>query len=579
MPKALKKKFKNLYSKNIFFYILLILLFVFTFSIGDYYTYISNLSGQYLLRSLNFFTDFEIMTYSRGPIYPLIISVFYELFGFGFEKAVYVNYLFYCLSIIIIYLISKTLYNAEVGFLASLITLLSVSLLNVALTVELSFIFTFFILLSLYFLILAEDYKKNIFSIISGVSIGLACLTKEIAIFYLFCPFFSLIFKNYRNKFFIKGYILYFSFFILTLIPWIILGYLNNSLHELLGEFKRGQGANIEFYGETNYFSFLFKSFTTGLYESLRFLKNSGEFAIFYIFSGVYIFINIFFIKKNYKRIHFYLYLLIAFLFLAPFGLFLDGTRQITINIILLNIGVSYFVIQIFKTLKIKLNDQSYGTIFILIIFFYLSIHVIKNRFNYFNDIGFHIKPTGRMNKDLIDLSDYIKKNPSNKNLCFNMKSDHSLMYLTELKNNYIRPKLTFYLNFQDFSKKYFFDKKDEIILIKYHPKFNLNQNRYFNLEILYKENLKNFFKKVEKSNCLLIISHDSLFLETFLKSEWIVFSNQYKVYFINDFSYIYSYINNFDSKSAINSFLQSDYVKYLEIHHKDRYNLLKEMQ
>lgn len=575
----LKNSNKNLNRNFIIFFFLIFLLLIFTFTVGDYYSYITNLSGQYLIRSLYFFSDLGVTTYSRGPLYPFLTNIFYSLFGFGYEKAIYVHYLFYILSVIIIYLISVKLYNVYVGFLASLISLLSVSLLNVALSVELSFIFTFFILLSLFFLILAEDNKKNYFFIISGISIGFAFLTKEIALFYLFCPFFSLIFKNYRKKFFIQGYFLYFLFFILTILPWIISAYLNNSLYELLGEFKKGQGANIEFYGETNYFSFILKAFSKGIYESLRFLKNSGEFAIFYIFSGVYIFVNIFLIKKNFKRIHFYSYLLTAFLFLAPFGLFLDGTRQIAINITLLNIAVSYFIIQLFKTLKIKINDQSFGTIFILIIFIYSSSLMAMNRLKHFNGIGFDIKPTGRMNKDLIDLSNYIKKNSSNNNLCFNMKSDHSLMYLTELKYNYIRPKPIFYLNFQDFSKEYFYDKKDDIISIKHHPNFNLNQNRYFNLEIIYKNRLKNSFKEIEKNNCLLITSKDSLFFETFLDNEWIVFSNNYKVYSIKDFEQTYSKIDNFDSKTAVNVFLKSHYVKYLKDYNENKYNLLKEME
>ena len=558
---------------------LILFIFLFSITIGKHYSYVTNLSGQYLMRSLTFFLNQEIITFSRGPIYPILISFFYSLFGFDFTKAVYLHYLFYCLTIILVFFISKNIFDNYVGSLAVIITALSHSLLNVALSVEVSFVLTFFTLLTLYFLIQSEKKYELKYFVYAGVSIALGYMTKEIALFYFFCPFLIFIFKKYRKRFYFKGLTIYFLFFLVTISPWVIFAYLNESLIELIGEFREGQGASIKFYGETNYLVFIIKSLIVGFFNSFKYLAALRELSVLYLLAVSYIFFKDFVFDKKIENVFFNSYLLIAFLFLAPFGLFLDGARQISINIIMLNIAVSYFIIQITKTLKKKSNIQYFTTIFILIIFS-LSILILakeQKQVRNFNEFGFEIIPTGRLNNDLKSLAKTINDKPIDK-LCFNMKSDHSLMYLSKLKYEYIRPKLYSYLLFQNFSDVHFKERKNEIIQIRPHPNYKLNQNRYLNLEVLYKKDLYNYFKTVEQNNCLLITSKESSVLDEFLSEDWIEHKNKYTLYSIKDFKSIYLKIENYNSEKIINSFLQSDYSKFIKNNFEDKFRILNNL-
>ena len=158
------------------------------------------------------------------------------------------------------------------------------------------------------------------------------------------------------------------------------------------------------------------------------------------------------------------------------------------------------------------------------------------------------------------------------------MKSDHSLMYLTKLKYKYVRPKLYSYLLFENFSNEYFKERKNDIIKIRYHPNYKLKQNRYLNLEILYKEDLYNYFKIVEQNNCLLITSQESLILDEFLDEDWIEHKNRYTLYLIKDFKSIYLKIENYNIKKNINTFLQSDYSKFIKNNFEDKFKVLNNL-
>ena len=286
-------------------YFLFLILILSTFTIGNHETYITNLSGQYLLRSANLFINNEFTEFSRGPLYPLIVNVFYYFFGINFKFAVFTHYCFYLFSIILIYLIAQKIYDSKAAFLAVIITILSPNLLNVALSVEVAFIYSTFILLSLWFLLNAFENKSSKFFVFSGISIALGFLTKEIILFYLLCPFLILFFKKFRSKFYVKGLFLYILSFIILILPWVFLAYKNDSLHFLLGEFKSGGGANISFYGYSNYIYFIFNSLIIGFLKSMKMLTLRSELAVLFTFSFIYFFIYDFIIRKNFRLFYF----------------------------------------------------------------------------------------------------------------------------------------------------------------------------------------------------------------------------------------------------------------------------------
>ena len=557
---------------------LILLCFISTIAIGNHETSITNLSGQYLLRSLHLFKNQEFTEFSRGPLYPIITAFFYNLFGVGVKTAIYVHYTFYLLSIILVYFISEKIFDYKVAILATIITILSKNLLDVALSVELAFIYTFFILLSILFLTLAIDKRKIKYFIFSGISISLGFLTKEIVLFYVFSPFLILILKRFRKKFYFKGLFFYLISFIICVLPWALLAFKNNSLSDLIGEFGGGGGANISFYGASNYIFFIFKSLTLGFFKSIINLQYKNEFAGFFILSVIFIFLKDVILDRRLKSIYFFSYLIVAFFILAPFGLFLDGFRQITINIVLLNISSSYLLVKIIEYIieqfNLKNKRSTISAIFILLIFFHPMAKLLEMRLKTFNNFQFNVTPIGRLNDDLLELSKIIKDLP-NDSLCFNFKSDHSLMYLTELNYEYVRPKLFTYLQPKDFLDINLKNKKDEMFLIRYHPNFKSGQQRHRSIEILYKEDLINYFNIAKKTNCLLITDYDNKILDSYIDKNDLIFENRYKLYKVNDYDSILLIIKNTNNKKFLDSFVESDFMKYLKNESYENFKML----
>jgi 4-amino-4-deoxy-L-arabinose transferase-like glycosyltransferase len=77
-----------------------------------------------------------------------------------------------------------------------------------------------FIILTVYFLICLDGYKKYI---LSGISLGLLCLTKDVFILLPFVIVFFLYFLNDHDvKFFFIKSLLLILFFLATILPWIV---------------------------------------------------------------------------------------------------------------------------------------------------------------------------------------------------------------------------------------------------------------------------------------------------------------------------------------------------------------------
>ena len=256
----------------------------------------------------------------------------------------------------------------------------------------------------------------------------------------------------------------------------------------------------------------------------------------------------------------------------------MDGFRQIVISIVILNICSSYLIVKIteyiIEQFELKIKNNLIITLFVLLIFFHPISKLLEVRLKNFDNFRFNITPIGRLNTDLIKLSEKVKDLPNN-SLCFNFKSDHSLMYLTELNYKYLRPKLFTYLIPKDFLDINLKDRKDEILLIKYHSQFKSGQQRHKSIEILYKKDLINFFKVAKKNDCLVITDYDNKILNSYIDKNDLIFENRYKLYKINNYENIFSTINKFDNKKILDRFLESDFMKYLEDKSNENFKIL----
>jgi 4-amino-4-deoxy-L-arabinose transferase-like glycosyltransferase len=198
--------------------------------------YLGDAASNNLANALSLFEKGEPLLYRRGPLYYLLIAIFFKVFGVSVEHAVWVTRIFIPLNIALVYVVTRSMINRRTAAIASILVLFSYPLNLEASKLTLDNIMPFFMLLSLWFSWLAVERQSIGLAITSGFALGLAWLVKEAAMFFLpmFCI--PLLFRKHRNKWTLLLACLSVSIFITTLLPWF--GYSlskGNSLSILFG--------------------------------------------------------------------------------------------------------------------------------------------------------------------------------------------------------------------------------------------------------------------------------------------------------------------------------------------------------
>jgi hypothetical protein len=151
-------------------------------------------------------------------------------------------------------------------------------------------------------------------------------------------------------------------------------------------------------------------------------------------------------------------------------------------------------------------------------------------------------------------------------------------MFLTEKKYDYVRPEIFTTININDFSKINLKDKKGEILYIKYHEKFKIDEFRYKYLTLIYKDKLISYFNTIKNNKCLLILNLDDAPIMQFINVAPVYANGGFFVFNIKNFDNIFFNIQNFNNKKIIETFLKSDYFELLRKEYPDKSNLLNEL-
>lgn len=171
----------------------------------------------------------------RGPVFSLLIALSFKIFGVSPESAFHVIRLFCIANPVLIYLFGKKLFNAEVGFFAALLVLTSYSLSFWSYR-HLDAVWPFFAILHCYFLYEGFEKKKILFFVLAGISLGIAYLTKEVAL--LFFPLGLLMclwIKEYRTIENLKFIFFSLLMLVVTILPWALYLRQHDGLHFLWG--------------------------------------------------------------------------------------------------------------------------------------------------------------------------------------------------------------------------------------------------------------------------------------------------------------------------------------------------------
>ena len=162
----------------------------------------------------------------RGPLTYFFSSLFLKIFGVSYENAYLSNHIFNLICIYSIYELGKIIFNKSAGLWAAIIFTFSPLLISHRTDYLIDLSLTSFITLNFLFLTRWFLSKSNfsIYSIISGLTLGLVFLVKPTGIILLTIPLLITISRRIfqsGKKFLIVGeFALLLSTFILIIYPW-----------------------------------------------------------------------------------------------------------------------------------------------------------------------------------------------------------------------------------------------------------------------------------------------------------------------------------------------------------------------
>ncbi|MBI5079622.1 glycosyltransferase family 39 protein [Candidatus Wolfebacteria bacterium] len=160
------------------------------------------------------------------PVYPLFLAGVYKVFGHNYDVVRIIQIVLFALSIVFVYLLSGKIFGFKIAIWSSLITTSFYGIANQAGSLTTETFFIFLLMIFVWFLYKASHENKYKWFAASGISLGLATLTRGIIQYFFIVAvinFFIVFYKKISLKevsFKIGVFII--SFFII-LTPWLLM--------------------------------------------------------------------------------------------------------------------------------------------------------------------------------------------------------------------------------------------------------------------------------------------------------------------------------------------------------------------
>ena len=166
-----------------------------------------------------------LMWIGKPPLFMWLMSLAYQVFGVTNFAARFWSALFGTLSLVVVFYLGKKLYNVQVGFISALVLGTFTTFYVFARHAMLDVTFVFFILASIYFLVLSEKGEGvNRYVALGGLFFGLAFMTKQVAAFLIpliVFAYFAATGKGIRFLF-TKRFAVFWTLALLMVAPWMI---------------------------------------------------------------------------------------------------------------------------------------------------------------------------------------------------------------------------------------------------------------------------------------------------------------------------------------------------------------------
>lgn len=178
------------------------------------------------VQSLNILKSGMIGTALESPVWYYLTDISTSLFGVTIYGSRLTSLLYGTFSILIVYLIASYLFNKKTGLISSF--LLAISAFTIRYTlIEMDVTLTFFLLLSIYFLIKGTRENNKNLIYLSITALGIGALVKTIALFFAPAIFIYIFFSNNENlKKKLKSIVIYGLILLILISPLIVYNYL-----------------------------------------------------------------------------------------------------------------------------------------------------------------------------------------------------------------------------------------------------------------------------------------------------------------------------------------------------------------
>ncbi len=304
--------------------------------------------------SLGFIESKKLQIMDQDAVWFWLTDFAMKLFGANMFGIRFLAILFGALSIILVYLIAKELFNKKIGLISAFIfTFSSFQLLETR--AEMDIPMFFFVMFALYATIIFFKTNKTPYFLITWISLGIAAMIKQIAIIMIPAFLIFYIYYNRKNlkKWKIKQTIYSILILIASVIPILTFNYLLYKDKGILDlQFARFTKIGFETYESI--------APTIQPFSLSRLIFGTAErspgiieaFSIFYRYEGILLsvlaIIGLFFFYKNRNKFT----LLLISLFTFPF-IFLAGTSLLSTHFIF-----GTFFISILSALTIDKTSQ-----------------------------------------------------------------------------------------------------------------------------------------------------------------------------------------------------------------------------
>jgi eukaryotic-like serine/threonine-protein kinase len=160
----------------------------------------------------------------KPPLLMWLMSIAYQVFGVNNFATRFWSPIFGALSLVAVFFLGKKLYNAQVGFLSAIVLGTFATFYAFATHAMIDGPLVFFMLASLFFLLLGEETKNTSRYALSGLFFGLALLTKQVEA--LLIPMIIIVYLATTNKsikfLFTKHFALFLTVPLLIFLPYVI---------------------------------------------------------------------------------------------------------------------------------------------------------------------------------------------------------------------------------------------------------------------------------------------------------------------------------------------------------------------